>query len=143
MSLPRIDSVDPVVIPAVPATEEKTYPDRYIAELHVTANVRQHRRNPTENPLVPSARAIMVPYNFDTSELGPPQPHVFEIQNLLEESARVPALAQLMGDLVGVVGNMSKEKTLRDKIEAEEDPAVIADLQTQLEAVETALGITP
>jgi len=143
MSLPRIESVDPVVIPAVPAKDEKTYPDSYIAELHVTANVRQHRRNPTENPLVPSARVIMVPYNFDTSELGPPKPTVFEIKNLLTESARVPALAQVMGGLVAVVANLSKEKVLKEKIEAEEDPEVIATLQAQLEEVETALGITP
>jgi len=131
--LPKIESLSPVVTPAI-TIEEKTYPDRFMMALNVETN-----------PQDMNCRAVvrLLPYNYTTKELLLQEGVMkrFIIEDLWTEAARVPLLAQMMGGIIQVVDLLVKEKDLTEAIAVATGEAKTT-LEGQLTTVQTALGVS-
>jgi len=100
MSLPRIPGAEPVV---TPATEEKTYPDRFVVALNIHAQPNQPMR----------AMIRTIPYNYDTGEFvrEPKQRMIPDIRTLAEErfAAGKPKLAQALTLVLEAIAELEAE----------------------------------
>ena len=100
MSLPRIPGAEPVV---VPATEEKTYPDRFVTALNIHAQPGGDMR----------AMIRTIPYNYDTGDFvrEPNQRMIPDIATLAAERAAAdkPKLAQALTLVLEAVAELEAE----------------------------------
>jgi hypothetical protein len=128
MPLPQITNPAPVVIPAVPAVEEKRYDEAFIVGLVLSS------RAAADQQLLVTLR----PYNYAASELypGADADSRFIVDNVWAEAARVPAFAQVMGGICQVTSLLVREKQLV----AVAEPT--AEQVAELAAVRTELGIS-
>jgi len=100
--LPRIPAAKPVTVPAADA---KTFPDVFMTQMHLTAT-------PGGESV---ARLHLVPYNYETGEVGPEdESRVVRIAKLKSVAARraaegKPALAQALGAVLAAVAELVGE----------------------------------
>lgn len=106
MPLPRIPSVQDIV---VPAREEKVFTDGFMKTLIIQAP------SPTDNW---SAAVEIIPYNYETGEFPVDKTvNVFKIQDLKAESARSPLIAQIFGGVLTGVGLLVSEQRILTSLE--------------------------
>jgi len=101
MSLPRIPGAEPVV---KPATEEKTYPDRFITSLNIRAE--------PDGAMQATIRTI--PYNYDTGDFvrsDMSQRRIPDLAALAAERAAAgkPKLAQALTLVLEAVAELEAE----------------------------------
>jgi len=130
MSLPRMTSPDPKI---VPASEEKALPDLFMTHLRMAALSDGDKR----------AMVTLCRYNYDTGELSPdPEDSMTHlIESVAAEAERVPLFAQTVAMIVQVTELLVKERWLVERIAAVEDPTERADLEAELKKVRAGLGI--
>lgn len=106
MALPRIPSPDGPVV--VPATQEKTFPDKALLGLRFQRGDRGSVK----------CDVAYQAYNFDTDEMSDDDRTVetFHIGNILEHAAVCPQLQTVLGNLVNVMTLKYKQHKLRSRI---------------------------
>lgn len=131
MPLPQITNPNPITIPA---GEEKSFPDAYIVDLHLS----------TLDPAGTKQRLHIIfrPYNQTTKELVQNRSNDFslDIKDIWSEAVRVPLLAQVMGTIVNVADLLVKERDLVKKV-SEAGDADRAALEQQLASIRAELDV--
>lgn len=118
-----------------PATQEKSYPDKYIVGLGI------QRDEEGKQPAV----IALKPYNYETKEIyeGAEHTEFLKLGNIWTEAVRSTFFASTLNSLVDLIMLLYKERKLREKIFGTEDSPERQAAIIEFQEVQTQLGVEP